>query len=79
MSNAGSGKLIPSSLMHCAKFRTPSSKVVSSSTMVVSVVESIVTTPCDSSPPIVHAVKTATKTSSFTFLPLLLAEFWKLL
>jgi len=31
--------------MHCAKSNTPSSKVISSSTIVVAVVDSIVTTP----------------------------------
>ena len=58
---------------------TPSSKVISSSAIVVSVVDSIVTTPCDSSPPMVHAEKIDNKRSIFTFLLPLLVEFWKLL
>jgi len=65
--------------MHRAKLRTPSSKVISSSTTVVSVADSIVTTPCDSSPPIVHAANKATNVRIFTFVLPLLVEFLKLL
>ena len=79
MSNVGSGKSRPSLLIHCAKSKRPSSKVISSDAIVVKVVDSIVTTPCEPSSPIVHAEKTVINRSNFTFLLLLLVEFLMLL
>ena len=65
--------------MHCAKSNIPSSNVVSSSKIVVAVEDSIVATPCDFSPPMVHDDKTSIKRSNFTFLLPLPVEFLKLL
>ena len=79
ISNVGSGKLIPSSLMHCAKSKTPSSKVTSSNIVVETVFSSIETTPFVSSSPIVHAFRARTIVKSATFLLPLLVEFLTLL
>src|SRR6056300_2095433 len=56
-SKDGSGKSIPSSLMHWENSNTPSSKESSSSSTTVTLVDSNDTTPCGSSPPIVHDAK----------------------
>ena len=56
-SKEGSGKSIPSSLIHWENSKTPSSKESSSSSTTVTSLDSSDTTPCGSSPPIVHAAK----------------------
>ena len=61
---------MPSSLIHCAKFKTPSSKVTCSIIVVEDTLSSSETTPLVSSSPIVQAETNRARKITFLLLPL---------